>query len=302
MRSPILVPALVALLALSGCEDNGGPGDGPVAFEDYCAAYAAMACDVAERCDCLGGYSVDLCLTYERMQCQDDVEDPVRSGLRTYDAGAAGRCLDGLWDVAHDCVIDGNDEYPSACDSMLQGTVAETGACDGDGDCLPGLECWNDACVRMPTTGQACLPGEGCASGHYCGQDGLCHGYQGHGGPCPEGDLACASDLYCDDRVGTCEPYLATNESCAHASWACADDLYCSDAAGEVCRPYPGAGGDCADSYSTCADGYYCGADDLCHAQLPDGSPCTGWEECRSEECTNDICVADTSTPDVCPF
>jgi hypothetical protein len=239
-----------------------------------------------------------MCLTYQRMDCEDGMA-PVQAGRQTYSPASAGKCLDQLWDIAHDCNTDDAD-YPAACDAMLVGAVAENAACDGSEECLPGLECWGDVCVRPPTEGQACHPQYDCASGHYCADDGLCHRYQGSGGPCPEGSLACGDGLYCDDRDDTCAPYLGNGESCAHASWACGDDLHCSEAAGEICRPYPGNGGDCADSYGSCASGYYCGEDDLCHAQLPDGSPCTDYDQCQSYECTSDVCTADTSSS--CPF
>lgn len=298
-RIPFLIGLCSAVLGAIGCEEGGGPGDGPVAFEDYCGAYAEMTCQVASDCDCLEGYPISTCELYQSMDCRDEVEAPVNAGLMTYDAQSAGLCLQRLWAIAHDCSLEDAD-WPEACDAMLVGAVAENGACGGDDECLPGLECYGDRCIRLPTAGQTCHPDYGCASGHYCGEDGLCHLYQGAGGPCPEGDLACDSGLYCDSRVDECAPYLGANESCAHASWACDSALYCSESAGQVCRPYPGVGGDCADSYGSCVDGAYCGADDLCHAQKADGAECVEDEECLSWDCTDLTCEAESSSS--CPF
>jgi hypothetical protein len=301
MRSSRALIMFLMPLLTTGCQENsgGGPGSGPVAFEDYCTAYAKMSCEIARDCDCLEGYTIEMCQTYQQMDCSDSVEAPVNSGRVTFDPISAGNCLHQMWSIARDCSLDDLEEL-TGCETLLVGTVAENGACDGSEECLPGLSCLGDVCLRLPTEGQACHPDYGCASGNYCGEDDLCHGYQGSGGPCPEGDQACGSGLYCDDRVSQCAPYLGASESCAHASWACGSGLYCSDAAGETCRPYPGNGGDCADSSGSCADGYYCGTDDLCHGELADGSPCTDDEQCRSYDCTGDVCAAETA--DVCLF
>ena len=65
--------------------------------------------------------------------------------------------------------------------------------------------------------------------GHFCGDDDLCHPERTAGQGCPEGDEACADDLYCDNRTDTCAPYIGSGGECGHATWACDDDLYCSE-------------------------------------------------------------------------
>jgi hypothetical protein len=262
-----------------------------VPIGDYCDEYAGITCEAAERCGCLEGVPVSFCLAYQADECQGDVIDPVEAGRYAYDALEAGRCLAAMRSMLRDCT--GESLYwPDACDDMLVGLVPEGGACDGDSECAGDLECYSDACTRLPREGEACLAGSDCASGHFCGDDVLCHRNRGAGQPCPEGDTACEDDLYCDSRTTTCEPYLGAGESCAHDAYACDDDLYCSPAT-STCRPVPGAGGDCADSSGECADGSYCDVDDVCRAQRGGGQPCTEDEQCLSWECADGTCTED---------
>ncbi len=278
--------------------EGGGPGSSPVPFERYCDEYAQMACRVAETCDCLEGYSVALCETFLRSECADEVEQPVNAGRVRYVPAQGGLCLSQQWAVARDCRVDDNEDWPAACDLMLEGLVPAGQPCEEDLECLPGLECYMSVCTALPGEGQACVQGD-CAEDHFCGVDDLCHGYRAAGQPCPEGDYACDDDLYCDSRSDTCAPYLGSGGDCAHASYACDDDLYCSPAS-QTCRPYPGAGQSCDDSGGDCADDHYCDAAQVCQPQKGDGGSCSEDEQCLSWDCFDSLCEADSE--DSCPF
>jgi hypothetical protein len=269
-----------------------------VPFEQYCDEYAEMACEVARICDCLQGYSVELCQTFLRAECVDEVEQPVNDGRVRYLPDQGGQCIAGQWSVARDCRVDDDEGWPEACDQMLEGLTPAGHGCDDDGECLPGLECYGDLCAVMPGEGQPCLTGS-CAEDCFCGVDDLCHRYRAAGQPCPEGSYACDDDLYCDARSDTCAPYLGPGGDCAHDTYACDDDLYCS-VASQTCQPYPGAGQGCADSGGTCADDHYCDAAEVCRAQQGAGAPCTDDEQCLSWDCVGDLCEPDTA--DSCPF
>jgi len=290
---------LVLCFALTACgDDAGGPGGAPVPFARYCDEYAEMACGVAETCDCLDGYSVQLCQSFMRAECVDDVETPVNSGRVRYLSNQGGLCLAGLYSVARDCVVSDFEDWPVACDLMLEGLVPAGQACDDDQECLPGLECHGDVCTDMPGEGQACDQGS-CEEDHFCGADDLCHGYRVAGQPCPEGDYACDSGLYCDTRSDICAPYIGSGGDCAHDEYACDDDLYCSPAS-QTCRAYPGSGQSCDDSGGDCADDHYCDAAELCQAQQGAGGACTDDEQCLSWDRVGNLCEPDS--PDSCPF
>jgi len=297
-RRTVLAVALgLAAVASAGCsgDDEGG---GPIPLESYCTRYASVTCDAAARCDCLGGIPVELCRTFQRSECADDVEAPVRAGRRSFDAAAAGDCLAAIGRIIGDCSLDG-DDWPGPCDRMFVGLVAAGGDCTDDLDCRAGLECWSDLCTALPREGTACLDGSYCATDHFCGGGGLCHAVRRAGGACPEGGEACADDLYCDTRTDVCAPYVASGGACGHASWACDDDLYCSPAT-STCRPVPGVGGDCADSSGDCAEGAYCDALMTCRARLPAGASCADSEHCLSDDCVGGFCEP-VSGGD-CPF
>ncbi|MBN1771970.1 MAG: hypothetical protein JXB32_11945 [Deltaproteobacteria bacterium] len=286
---PWSVVACLVPLAAAGCGDEASA---PVTFEQYCARYAELTCEFAERCDCLAGGTVELCRLYMDGECADEVEEPVNAGRRSYDAAAAAGCLAGLQALLGDCALDDVD-WPADCDRMLVGLLAAGASCESDADCVPGLECHSGACTDLPGNGEACLAGAYCADNLYCGNDELCHAPQGVGGPCPEGNEACGDDLYCDLRTSTCASYLAQGESCRHANAVCIDGLYCAVVAG-TCEPLPGVGGDCADSSGACAEGLYCdGAGHVCRELLADGAACTDDGQCRSDDCTGGVCVAD---------
>lgn len=338
VRIRLLGPCL--LLCLPGvflpcCREGSGDGGGfpstPVPFEQYCESYAQVTCNIAERCDCLGEYSVELCRLFMGQVCKDEVEDPVDAGYYDFDPVQAGRCLAALDSIGRDCSTEG-DEGPESCDLMLVGRVEAEGSCEEDEMCKKGqnLECIDGRCQVLPGQGEACLLGYACADGLFCGSDDICHPYQKAGGSCPDGDIGCDDDLYCDERTWTCQPYIASGQSCSHAEHACDDDLYCdsrtytcqpfiasgqscshaehacdddlycSEAASYTCRSYPSAGQSCADSWGTCVEGSYCDQTLICRAQLAAGNACTEDEECLSYDCSDDLCQREEDEDDIC--
>jgi hypothetical protein len=290
--SPILL-ALPACLALVACGDESAS---PVPLESYCDRWAEAACDYAQRCDCLMGATVEMCRAVMHGECAPDIETPVAEGRSTYDAEAAGACLSSLRAVLATCDMN-VEAYSERCDEILVGTRPAGGSCDGDSDCLPGLECYDAACIDPPAAGEACVDGSYCPGDLFCDADDVCRAPRGRGQPCPEGGQACADDLFCDNRTTTCAALLGSGEPCMAFGGQCADGLYCSIASGN-CTPIPGSGGDCGDSSGECSDGLYCdAAGRVCRPQLADGQACTDDEQCRSDNCDPGAgtCAADDS-------
>ncbi|MBI5502214.1 MAG: hypothetical protein HY907_18365 [Deltaproteobacteria bacterium] len=291
-----VVPVLAALVLAGAC---GDAGSAPVGLESYCASYARIACDFGRRCDCLMGFTEEMCRSVMAAECTNDVVTPVNEGRRSYDADAAGDCLAGLRTILADCNLDDVD-YPMACETMLSGTTRAGGSCDEDGDCLPVLECYDNACIAAPVAGEPCVDGTYCPGDLFCADDERCAVLRGPGQPCPEGDGACADGLYCDNRTATCSPYGGVGAECRHDNGSCADGLYCAFVDG-VCQPLPGDGGDCTQSSGACAEGLYCDpAGRVCHPQLGAGAGCTDDGQCLSDFCDGGTCS--TPADDRCPL
>jgi hypothetical protein len=282
------------LLVAFGCSCSGGSS--PIAFEDFCTEYAKITCRAADKCKCLEGIGTALCETYQRQECASDFEEPVLSGRQSYDDAEAGRCLSAIDTIIDDCSLDG-DDWPESCDRMLVGLVEENQNCEDDDECKPGLECYEGVCTRMPVDGQPCLDATSCADDHFCGEDGLCHQERGAGQDCPEGDMACRDDLYCDPRDDTCRDPIGAGQDCAHAEYACVEDHYCSEVE-RKCTPDPGEGQDCSDPHAYCRDGLYCDAGGTCRDLLDGGADCTEDKQCKSDDCSEGKCVGDSD----CPF
>jgi len=278
----------------------GGGSTGPISVDDYCDEYADMICRAAERCDCLQGFTVEICHAYVRPGCVDEVEDPVNEGRYTYDASAAGQCLAELERAARDCSTEG-DEWPESCDRMLQGALDAGDPCDDDDECRGALECHDDRCTALPRDGEACFADETCAEDHYCGSDDSCHAYPQRGESCADSHGDCAgSDLHCTESTQTCQPYPRQGESCADSYGDCADDLYCTEST-ETCQPYPRQGESCADSYGDCDDGLYCDASSICRAQGGANAACSDDEQCLSWDCSGGLCAPE-DPDDICDF
>lgn len=292
MRSASRWSFFALVLPLVGCSsstDSEGVGV-PVPIERYCDEYVQVTCAAAERCGCLEGYSFDMCASWQRAECADEVEEPASSGRYEYNASNAGRCLQQLRAILADCSFEGDDE-PEACDEVVEGQITEGQPCEDGSECIGALACVDDTCRQLPGDGLPCLDGQ-CAEGHVC-YEGTCRRYRGVGGECASSGAICDEDLYCDPRTNTCQPYLTLGQGCDHATWACGEDLRCAEG---TCGPYPGPGQSCMSS--GCAEGAYCD-EGTCRAEKPEGATCESDEECGSGDCEGGVCEADS---DICPF
>ena len=298
MRLGMMLVAAATVACVGGRGAGGGGGGlsaAPIPLDQYCNRWAEMVCRIADDCGCLTQFGVgaDGCAVFVRADCVDEVETPVSAGARSFRPDEAGRCVAGVRAVVSDCTIDGADEVPAACDELLVGVRAQGEACESDGDCVPGLECIDTVCGRRPVEGEACGDA-GCASEHFCGDDGLCRRYRGEGGACPEGSRACDGQLYCDERTQTCEPYLGRGESCGHAPGACDSDLTCAE--DQTCQPYPGTGESCRPS-GVCAGDLFCDGEGVCRAPRGEAEACTEPRQCASVECQDGACVGEVEDP-----
>jgi len=218
---PVWLCAIALVGACSSETDSGSSGSSgttpiplSVSVEDYCGRYADILCDAARECSCLFGATEKRCVSFHTGLCLENIEEPVLDGRMSYDAGEAGNCLRAIETLIADCSLEGDDHHPASCDDMVVGLLDAGSPCVDDMHCRPGLECPEETCLEMPAVGQPCLEPGFCASDNYCGEDLLCHGFLGPGGPCAADlDAFCDDDLYCGD-AGTCERLVADGGSC----------------------------------------------------------------------------------------
>ena len=341
MRLTLLLALLPALHLLAACDVGGGgggdsdvrwtpdatvpPASGPpVALDAYCAQYTTLACDTAERCDCLSDFGATraMCRAFVAESCADDVTRPVAAGTFTFDPARAGRCLAAMATIASDCALSERDVLlfdASFCDTFLVGARRAGEVCDDSDECLDPLRCHEDRCVALPGAGAPCLSGARCADAHFCDATGTCRAQLPLGSPCAAAPSGCASDLhcdavsglcaadipaggacgqapswcdsglYCDARSSVCAPYVAAGGECAHARWACAGALRCDEATSR-CTPYPGAGQPCSPE-GLCAGELFCGAGAVCRAPVGLGAACDDDRACASDACDGGKCV-----------
>jgi hypothetical protein len=206
---------------LAGC--GGGSGGAPVPASEFPARFAAGWCGLMQRCcQASGGTSAGACEADLMAQTTSTATQATAAGA-TWDAAAAGRCLEGI--RAADCAganVATLVALLDSCDDTWIGVVPAGGACTTHASCAEpqvsggataGASCVNAMCVpivRQPvgatcdSTMRLCNPLEGACGG------GVCVALPGPGQPC-DGD--CKVGARCRNNV--CEALLAMGATCA---------------------------------------------------------------------------------------
>lgn len=129
-------------------------------------------------------------------------------------------------------------------------------ACEGDAQCVEGLNCIMQQCRLLPSPGVMCLEGQ-CSETGYCegmGDAGVCVERKQEGATCTEGQ--CQTSLVCDPLRAVCvRIQISSGDLCSLAQQC---------PAGETCL----------------------GGSDLragvCHAPQPEGDPCLSDRDCAA--------------------
>jgi hypothetical protein len=209
------------------------------------------------------------------------------------------------------------DSDPAVClDPAPAGSI-----CASSRGCESGLQCVSGKCAGPAGPGQACDLGadfEGvlfaCQPGYYCNADvihqlttGTCQPKKGSGSECIL-FYECTAGLLCiglqineqtqEVTPGSCGKPLGAGAPCTagfdfpECDW----EFYCDDLTA-VCTAYPGIGDPCV--YGVEPDCFgndlYCDSLEwdvpgVCQQKKPDGSTCTTYEECQSDNCSNGTC------------
>ncbi len=323
---------LCGAIALStfGCGDDGGDRpDDPEAFLD---AAAPILCDYALRCESPNDtFGVGLF-------CHPEAIDAFGGTLAfdqpnmIYDADFAGDCLDAIERSIETC------SAPTAeiCNLVFRGTQTDGEPCDNDEQCEPGLYCAGDTfsgmcagtCSPTAEVAESCLEAP-CAEGLGCDETNTCVPLSPAGEFCVA-DRDCLEELRCDEVAEECYPpsdaegrpcdpsasfdecpaptdcgpegvcvryelgqLAGPGESCSPGE--CVTLHVCADG---TCEPLPVVGQSC-DEVRQCLTGAC--ADGTC-ALLADGETCFGDEQCASDRCESEVCVARAPIGGACTF
>ena len=223
----------VALVACSSVED-------PVPFassESFCTSKAETECkNLAISC----GASVDACKQKRASVCNGAASTAAGQG-RSYRANAAQACIDKAEAVFKEKVIspEGDLEVVKICERVYGGTRKERERCENTFECEGALICSSGVCATEETvsgTGACGNPGQVCAKGSYCQQQGgnkFCVAKN-------KLDEACGAENPCLETlrcVVRCKAKVAISGDCEVDS-DCADEApYCDVAAGKKCGP-----------------------------------------------------------------
>lgn len=261
-----MVLALSAVWS-SGCESDSSPE--PVSKE-------ALPAKVAEAyCSGLAGCCKNAAPAFDVAACKTTVQTAINGGIAgvsansTYDANAAGQCVEDFGNTARSCGtarVSGD-----ACDRVFIGTVPLGGTCGESGSACAPIEGKETICEYDEADTGVCivlLPAPHGAKGDSC-------------------TGSCLDDDYCKDSSATLE---ADMEPRCYRS----DGLHCDSS--NTCVALLAAGESCQSSLE-CALSTYCNTDTgFCEAKLADGSPCWDDIDCVAGNCDWSDDAADEGT------
>lgn len=141
------------------------------------------------------------------------------------------------------------------------GSPCTIGTVPGVDGCADGLSCVGGSCATPPGEGERCADDEECLDGLVCrtASDGArrCASHALDGEPCTSSVRnECASGLYCGTE-GVCRPRRVLGEPCEGDFHECAETLSCAIGADRsgTCAAIPAEGEPCTDA---CSDGLIC--------------------------------------------
>ncbi|MEZ4374081.1 MAG: hypothetical protein R3B07_24890 [Polyangiaceae bacterium] len=279
-----LISVSVGLIVVACGGSTEDTSSGPVPASELIPQLADAICNIQSCCEAAGyGYDAAACKAIYSAGLKEQFEATPNT---TYDAVAAGHCLDAVRLFAASCGAKA-EQATDACDGVLQGTLPAGAACEQSAECAKpsGGDAYCDGtCVQLP---RGAL-GDGCdttCQQHDGGTECWSGGLAGDG---PGGTAECYVNdgLSCQD--GTCAPARKLGEAC---DWVdCEIGAHCSDAG--VCVANGGEGATCSSSQQ-CTSGFFCGENSgVCTRTLPRGAACLDYDACGDDgACRDDVCV-----------
>jgi len=257
----------------AGAGATGGSGaatgvpavpDGVEPIDSFAADKVAAECATNVRCH--RSATVDGCVAASVPPIAPRVAQDVQSGVITYDAHLAYRCIQLI--LVAPCT--GGADLES-CHDAFTGTSSSGAACSLNAECASG------SCAMPGCTSGCCPPGT-CTAGveaRHIPVGGACAG------------RGCGEGAYCDTTDGVCRARVAKGGSCAHA--ICQWGLVCSNVSSTCVVPAP-VGGSCLGNF--CDGDGTCTAAGVCAAAPMPGDACANAGTCGPYlDCVNGSCA-----------
>lgn len=167
----------------------------------------------------------------------------------------------------------------TVCQESIVGTVAASGDCYEDQECVTGFFCDETTtcpgkCTAKLATGMSSTFDSRCLSGWAF--NGTCTAPIALGQSCA-GGKRCVTGARCNG-LNQCEPdvLIAVNQPCAPSGTSCGEGLQCVN---DVCIPLV-SGGVACDNIRQCQDDLACGPANVCVAPAALGGTCTATTRC----------------------
>jgi len=299
-NSSLAAVTLTTLLVLQGCGGSGGstgdgggdpPGTGPATATLFCESLADTF--AARYTSCAKAAPAWTTEFIQKSQICGRITYAVDNSLATYDAGAAGRCLD-FFETATCAELRGfRDDvvFVAGCRDAVKGKGANGTSCKSDYECASSrcdTTLSTPICRSAYTSLAACVTDRACGPGYYCYHgtitdagllwyDDSCQPFSNRPGldqPCTEG-TGCQAGLQCEGALGfvtegSCKAQK-TAGSCTTEMGLTAPGYGCL--AGTV-QPLQGPGEACTGSPDNCGPGLYCGPGSVCAQEPLVGEAC----------------------------
>lgn len=232
IRSLLTLALCGGAVALAACSSDVGERYPDV--NAFCTAKAEAECNgIAAQC----GATLDTCKQKLIPTCTADANTATTQGRR-YNAAAAPACVDKTNALYGAKTIDPKKEAEQndTCARVFAGQKAKNSPCTTAYECQGSMICDKGVCsdLVVKNQGEACNnPGEVCAAGSFCGQQGelkFCLPKKQKGELCTA-ELPCVETLYC---LGSCKDKIAPGEACGSDDECSATAPYC-DPAGQRC-------------------------------------------------------------------
>lgn len=301
VKTTLFISTTIAVV--SACDDTASTTTGsatPVASNDFAARFADAYCSAIAGC--CSRYSIESdtpsCTTTLSTQLTALFAAQFASPNYTYDASAAGKCIEGYRAGLSACTDPkAMDATEDLCRLVFTGNVALGGTCTKTAECVQNAEhnvtCDTGLCA-LTSNGSVVVERPRGTAGSPCAVTCITQSINAtscsstlSSGTVPTDTVA--AECWVDDELvcgpsGTCESAPALGAACTNE---CAPGAYCS---GGSCIAQITTGS-CSLASAACAKTSYCDSTTQeCTPLKADGSACNYDEECQGGDCQGDVC------------
>ena len=278
---------LLALLA-GACSGKNTNSNAGVPLGQFSTQFGSAYCDSIAPC------CVAASLPYDSATCKQTATAFLQGYVtnnsgKTYDAAAAGRCLDAVEEALHNCRNLEDQTTGVACAQIFIGSVPVGGACKDDTDCANDGSCGFDpnnaggdlVCLAQARTTTHAKVGAGC-NGDCVSSDGVTECSGSAVGSSGVAGICYASDgLYCSPQTQVCASLAQVGTACEFGG--CVTGAFCDAGTCAAQRD----SGSCSDGPEACSANSFCDiTSGQCAPKKAGGAVCNQSSDCLSDDCS----------------